>query len=173
MSNKLASPQSGFTLTELIVVILLLGILAVTALPRFIDFQDDAHASTVEQLGASLRAGVKLANLKWRAAGHTTAVSDVDVFGNGQDLVDINSYGWPVQSYHQVEANPILDNSWDCTSVWNTLLTNGGPTVSQDTSADYQATYVNGTCTFTLLERPEFSIFYSSLTGEVIVDSTI
>ena len=49
MNNR----QSGFTMIELIVVIVILGILAATALPKFIDLRNDAvYASTKGMAGA-------------------------------------------------------------------------------------------------------------------------
>lgn len=47
--------QSGFTLIELVAVIVLLGILAVTALPRFINLQSDARQSVLEGLRAAMQ----------------------------------------------------------------------------------------------------------------------
>ncbi|MGF1752911.1 type II secretion system GspH family protein [Vibrio makurazakiensis] len=42
--------QGGFTLIELVVVIVILGILAVTAAPRFLNLQDDARTASLEGL---------------------------------------------------------------------------------------------------------------------------
>ncbi|BFN31164.1 hypothetical protein VHTUMSATKI_13590 [Vibrio harveyi] len=42
--------NKGFTLIEMVVVIVLLGILAVTAAPRFLNLQDDARDATLAHL---------------------------------------------------------------------------------------------------------------------------
>ena len=40
--------QTGFTIIELVVVIVLLGIMAATALPRFMDVTSEAHSAVVD-----------------------------------------------------------------------------------------------------------------------------
>lgn len=46
--------QAGFTLIELVIVIIILGILAVTAAPKFLNLQDDARTSTLKGVAGSL-----------------------------------------------------------------------------------------------------------------------
>ncbi|MCU7975082.1 MULTISPECIES: type II secretion system protein [unclassified Shewanella] len=67
--------QNGFTLIELVVVIIILGILAVTAAPKFINLQSDARASTVKGLEAAIKGADTLINSKSLIAGNNTVAS--------------------------------------------------------------------------------------------------
>jgi MSHA pilin protein MshA len=78
MRSRLQSntSQQGFTLIELVVVIVILGILAVTAAPRFIDLTDDAKTATLEGVAGAVESTKSLIFAKALIAGNQTVEPD-------------------------------------------------------------------------------------------------
>jgi len=84
--------QNGFTLIELVVVIVILGILAVTAAPKFLNLQDDARNSAAQGLKGAMAGAAGIVYGKAAVAGDETVSSGKNV--GTIDLV----YGYPEAS---------------------------------------------------------------------------
>ncbi len=105
--------QRGFTLIELIIVIVILGVLAVTAAPKFIDIQSDARAATLNGVRAALQGGAQLVYARSALAGvqanpatdPVDATSRVTVAG----LNVATNFGYPsAVSITAIRNNPVL-----------------------------------------------------------------
>jgi MSHA pilin protein MshA len=78
------SNQVGFTLIELIIVIVILGILAVVAAPRFIDISSDAHKASQDTLIAALKTTADLASYKCKVSAECSP-------GSSSQLITVNA----------------------------------------------------------------------------------
>lgn len=88
--------HNGFTLIELVVVIVILGILAATALPKFINLKSDARIAKMKGFAGALHGGIALAVAKWQVAGQPVGGIVIDgrtiLFANGYPTADTVQY---------------------------------------------------------------------------------
>lgn len=78
--------QTGFTLIELVAVIVLLGILAVTALPKFVNLSEDADGAATQGVAAAISGGNSI-NYAASLVGNGGAVT-IDNCDDGGLLID-------------------------------------------------------------------------------------
>ncbi len=153
MKMKMNSVQSGFTLVELIVVIIILAILGAVALPKFIDVTEKAHNSAVKGAAGGLGAAVALFHAQWVANGHTATINDVEGFGGAGATytVDSNDAGWPVNggTTSSGAANPDASAA-TCKAVWDNVMQTPPAVVATTYAAgnDYVATASGKVCNF-------------------------
>ena len=100
------SYNKGFTLIELILVIVLLGILAATAAPKFIDLKTDATIATLNGMKGALVSGSKLIYAKAIIDNKTVGDDTLTVSGV---TISINS-GYPVGNLSGVKYAVNLDD---------------------------------------------------------------
>jgi MSHA pilin protein MshA len=84
--------QSGFTLIELVIVIIILGVLSATAIPKFINLQDDAREAAMNGLKSALETAVTLVYSKSVIQGVETGITNTLSLDSGDITV---RYGYP------------------------------------------------------------------------------
>ena len=116
--------QGGFTLIELVIVIVILGILAVTAAPKFIDLTSDATAATLKGVKGSLEGANNMIFSKSIIDGVTNKQS-TSAGENGYPYLltwgYLRSHGNFIAAFR--DATGLAINEWDFEIVGDTSTT--------------------------------------------------
>ncbi len=112
--------QGGFTLIELVVVIVILGILAVTAAPKFINLQDDAKNASLKGLQGAIKGAANMVYARALIEDQASYNSDDDngyetVYLNGTSSTSVTTlYGYPIAATGGIDtAAGISSDDWD------------------------------------------------------------
>ena len=108
--------DDGFTLIELVIV--LLGILATTAAPKFIDLTSDARMASFRSLGAALKSAAEMSYMKQIVQGKG---GNSSITINGHTINMVNGYpdnasikkliDYPLEQY-SVTNDPFAEFHW-------------------------------------------------------------
>ncbi len=146
-------------MVELVVVIVLLGILAATALPRFMDVDEQAHEAVLSGVAGSLQTGTSMFHAQWMAEGQPNTDTAITAFNS----LRVNAAGYPYGTDDNSGGTSTVTDSADCEAIFIGLLQAGAPSIGSEATV---ADVVDATDDFTAVATaPDCTYYYTAETS--------
>ncbi|UCX06203.1 prepilin-type N-terminal cleavage/methylation domain-containing protein [Shewanella glacialimarina] len=107
--------QKGFSLIELVIVIVILGLLAATAIPRFLNVTEDAENASVDGVSGGLATAVGFVRAQWEVDGRR----NTSVILDGTSVSLDTRFGFPTGTTN-TDVTSMTDAT--CQEVFNSVL---------------------------------------------------
>jgi MSHA pilin protein MshA len=117
--------ERGFTLIELIVIIIILGILSVVAIPKYLDLRAEAEKGVAKGVTGALRGSVAILHARYLIGGSVYAIGDVVSSVETEDITlasagtritatfpSANTYGWSYTARTGDTAAKVAPSGW-------------------------------------------------------------
>lgn len=127
----------AFTLIELILSIVLIGILSAVIIPRFANLSDAAVIAQAEGVAGSLRSSVSTVKALFQSQGHATRIQNLQGFGNNN--VDTNNQGYPIGIDKGNGNESIGQRNKGCAELWQGLLSEAPSVAHNNDNQQYRS----------------------------------
>lgn len=172
------SKQSGFTMIELVIIIVVVGILAAAALPRFSNLKTQAQIAANQAFAGALRSAINILHTAWIAQGATG--TSVTINMEGVASYGINSFGWRSANSNTTATATTCASLLNSATAPNVFIKNAPQIVVSASSCSDSSCYVasgsNSVCTYTLQDgnngnaSPTRTVTYNLITGNVVAN---
>lgn len=173
--------QSAYSLFELILVIVIIGILAAAGLAYYIQVREEAVRTEVQTQARNFAGAIQGARAAWLIGEHPDIIptepgSKLTVNLDGT-LIYVNEMGWPANSSAELDSSSDSQTAAECYELWVGLMQNPQPATAEGLTGShgskgqqrYHIAVIDGACRYEFIGGAEIYYFdYDLKTGTVL-----
>lgn len=183
-SQNADKPQLGFSLLELILVIVLIGLLAAAGLKYYIDLREAAIRTGLQTQARNFAGIIQGARADWLSERRPDSIPTEPGSKLAVDLdgtrIYVNEMGWPANSSAELDSSSGSQTAAECYELWFGLMNNPLPATVEGLPSiggvkgqqRYHISVNNAVCRYELVLKSGIGYYfdYSPKTGKVLIN---